>query len=469
MMKMRIAAALAAVLIGTAALPTVTAFAQGNDPEQTTAAETTAAVETTVPAAESTAETSAVTETAETAANDGTDAENKETESEAAVDEEKKETFDLSSLDLSGIPGVNLDVYADILSDLDPEVAEVLLKNPKLLAYILPTLHVTVTDNAVTVAVDSDEPEENPARTGHVRTNGSNLNVRTGPGIGFDIINSLANGTEVQVMKEENGWYQLEFPAKYGYVCGKYLELNDITPKETPEGYTFDIDGEMMAGFLSAFSGMFEEPQPGPDIRGLTPDGNLSLVDDIGPITGEGQQFVTLVTKAGNYFYLIIDRNEKGEENVHFLNLVDERDLFTLMEEDDQNIYTEQLAAEQAAKEAAEKAAQEAAQKESEADQDADKDKESGKSRNMLPLLLIPLIIAAAGGGWFYVQTKKKKQAVNTPDPDADYTDDDDDEDYGAGEDDADGDDDIVVVSDAGGDPYEDEILGDDADDPEEV
>ena len=463
MMKMRIAAALAAVMIGTAVLPTVTAFAQGNDPEQTAAAETTA------PAAESAAETSAVTETAETDEKGSADAESKETESEAAGDEKKTETFDLSSLDLSGIPGVNLDVYADILSDLDPEVAEVLLKNPKLLAYFLPTLHVTVTDNAVTIAVDGDESEEDPIRTGHVRTNGSNLNVRTGPGIGFDIINSLANGTEVQVMKEENGWYQLEFPAKYGYVCGKYLELNDITPKETPEGYTFDIDGEMMAGFLSAFSGMFEEPQTVPDIHGLTPDGNLSLVDDIGPVTGDGQQFVTLVTKAGNYFYLIIDRNEKGEENVHFLNLVDERDLFTLMEEDDQNIYNERLAAEQAAKEAAEKAAQEAAQKESEADPDAEKEKESGKSRNMLPLLLIPVILAAAGGGWFYVQTKKKKQAVNTPDPDADYADDDDDEDYGAGEDDADGDDDVVVVSDTGSDPYEDEILADDEDDPEEV
>ena len=467
MMKMKIAAALAAVMIGTVALPTVTAFAQGNDPEQTAAAETTAAAEMTAPAAESTAETSAATETAETDEKGITDAESKEAEPEAAGDEEKTETFDLSSLDFSGIPGLNLDVYADILSDLDPEVAEVLLKNPKLLAHFLPTLHVTVTENAVTVAVDGDEPEEDPIRTGHVRTNGSNLNVRTGPGIGFDIINSLANGTEVQVMKEENGWYQLEFPAKYGYVCGKYLELNDIMPKETPEGYTFDIDGEMMAGFLSAFSGMFEEePQPVPEVHGLTPDGNLSLVDDIGPITGEGQQFVTLVTKSGNYFYLIIDRNEKGEENVHFLNLVDERDLFTLMEEDDQNIYTEQLAAEQAAKEAAEKAAQEAAQKESEEDPDAEK--ESGKSRNMLLLLLIPLIIAAAGGGWFYVQTKKKKQAVNAPDPDADYTDDDDDEDYGAGEDDADGDD-IAVVSNVGGDPYEDEILGEDTDDPEEV
>ena len=69
----------------------------------------------------------------------------------------------------------------------------------------------------------------------------------TGPGIDFDIINKLANGTEVPVTKEENGWYQLEFPAKYGYVCGQYLELNDITPEETPESYTFDIDGEMMA------------------------------------------------------------------------------------------------------------------------------------------------------------------------------------------------------------------------------
>lgn len=473
MMKMRIAAVLAAVMIGTAAMPTVTAFAQGNDPEQTASAETTAVTETAGPAEKSGEGTSAVTETAETGTNADADAEDKEAETEVYAGEEKAEPFDLSSLDLSSIPGVNLDIYTEILSELDPEVMEVLLKNPKLLAYFLPTLHVTVTDTSVTVtvAVDGDEPEEDPLQTGHVRTNGSNLNVRTGPGIDYKIVNSLANGTEVQVMKEENGWYQLEFPAKYGYVCGKYLELNDITPEETPEGYTFDIDGEMMAGFLSLFSGMFEEePQSVPEVHGLTPDGNLSLVDDIGPITGEGQQFVTLVTKAGNYFYLIIDRNEKGEENVHFLNLVDERDLFTLMEEDDQNIYTEQLAAEQAAKEAAEKAAQEAAQKESEEDPDAEKEKKSGKSRNMLPLLLIPVIVAAAGGGWFYVQTKKKKQAVNAPDPDADYTDDDDDEDYGAGEDDAEAGDDIVVVSDTGeDDPYEDELPGDDSDDPEEL
>ena len=69
------------------------------------------------------------------------------------------------------------------------------------------------------------------------------------------------------------------------------------------------------------------------DTRPLTPNGNLTLVDDIGSQAGQGRQFITLVTKAGNYFYLIIDRNDKGEENVHFLNMVDEEDLFALMDE----------------------------------------------------------------------------------------------------------------------------------------
>lgn len=67
----------------------------------------------------------------------------------------------------------------------------------------------------------------------------------------------------------------------------------------------------------------------------LTPEGNLTLVDDISGEVKEAKQFVTLVTKNGNYFYLIIDRDDEGKETVHFLNQVDEADLLALMEEEE--------------------------------------------------------------------------------------------------------------------------------------
>lgn len=65
----------------------------------------------------------------------------------------------------------------------------------------------------------------------------------------------------------------------------------------------------------------------------LTPDGNLSLIDDIGSPTASGKQFITVETKNGNVFYLIIDRDDEGEETVHFLNQVDEADLMALTED----------------------------------------------------------------------------------------------------------------------------------------
>ena len=66
----------------------------------------------------------------------------------------------------------------------------------------------------------------------------------------------------------------------------------------------------------------------------LTPEGNLTLVDDYHTnySDGSGQQFITLVSKSGNTFYLVIDRNAKGQQTVHFMNLVDEADLLAAAE-----------------------------------------------------------------------------------------------------------------------------------------
>lgn len=62
----------------------------------------------------------------------------------------------------------------------------------------------------------------------------------------------------------------------------------------------------------------------------LTLEGNATLVDDY---YGD-KQLITVTTKAGNYFYILIDRaNEDKETAVHFLNQVDEADLMALLED----------------------------------------------------------------------------------------------------------------------------------------
>ena len=160
----------------------------------------------------------------------------------------------------------------------------------------------------------------------------------------------------------------------------------------------------------------------------LTPEGNLTLVDDYHTdySDGSGQQFITLVSKSGATFYLVIDRNSKGAQSVHFMNLVDEADLLALMEEEDADAYTaEKEAAAQAeqdrlkAEEEAKKAAEEAA--------NAEPPKENKVTKYAGAFLGVVALIALAAGGGFYFyrqQMQKKKAEKEALDPDADYTED---------------------------------------------
>ena len=123
--------------------------------------------------------------------------------------------------------------------------------------------------------------------------------------------------------------------------------FRDVELKENGSNATTEIDGEEV-DLDSFFDNLF-------DIFGgtdaLTPVGNLTLIDDIlqnentesvESVENEqkSKQFITVQSKNGNYFYIIIDRSG-DTENVYFLNLVDEADLFALMETEEEPAETE--------------------------------------------------------------------------------------------------------------------------------
>lgn len=133
----------------------------------------------------------------------------------------------------------------------------------------------------------------------------------------------------------------------------------------------------------------------------LTPNGNMTLVDDY--VIG-GTQYITVQTKNGNYFYIIIDRN--GEtENVHFLNKVDEADLLPLLDKEfDFGIEPETP---------------------EEPTEPVEPDDKAEQRKEVLTRgLVLAGIFAAVGGGIYIISKKKPKKEKEKPKNEYDDTED---------------------------------------------
>lgn len=272
-----------------------------------------------------------------------------------------------------------------------------------LLAYL-------ASNDKITVSVGDGET----VKTGTVMvSDGSRLNVRTGGGLDYQIIDQLRPGEKVTIIGEDGGWYEVTIPEKTGYVCGDYLKIEETTSG----GASMEIDADTITSLWQMIGGYFSEGST----PALTPDGNLTLIDDVGSSTKAGKQFITLVTKSGNYFYMVIDRDDKGEENVHFLNMVDEADLFALMDEDQAAEYQASLEAQK------EDETTEVTDPAQEEPQEIEVEKPE-KKVNWAPLMLLA-IVGIGGAGFFgysVFNKKKREKEAARPDPDADYEDEDD-------------------------------------------
>ena len=67
----------------------------------------------------------------------------------------------------------------------------------------------------------------------------------------------------------------------------------------------------------------------------FTPDGNMTLIDNVEGEDEGQKQFIIVQSKNGHYFYIVIDYSTEGENTVHFLNQVDEADLMAILAEEE--------------------------------------------------------------------------------------------------------------------------------------
>lgn len=164
----------------------------------------------------------------------------------------------------------------------------------------------------------------------------------------------------------------------------------------------------------------------------LTPEGNMTLVDDIETDSEDtSKQFFTVTSKDGHYFYIIIDRDSQGNNTVHFLNQVDEADLLNLMEEEDVKAYQAALDAQESKE--SEKSSILPQQEETKTDEETEaeeeekaktKEKKQSKAPLAAGLVIICLMLAAGGIFWYSSHKGKRQESEDVEDPDADYRED---------------------------------------------
>ena len=314
----------------------------------------------------------------------------------------------------------------------------------------VPYSYVINEDGSVVITLN-DAVTEEIKTTGKVVTNGGRLNLRTGAGMSYEIIDQLRCGEEVTVIGSEGDWYEVIVPEKKGFVHSDYLELMQEAEQNS------NIDSALLSMIMQFMSNGVGGAD-GESGEAFTPSGNLSLIDDFFQVEAEAtenspqrdKQFITLESKNGNIFYLVIDRNG-DQENVYFMNLVDEADLMTLIEANKDGTQAPVCSCTDKCAVGAIKTDCEICRTnmsecvgrepvvETEPTEPTEEPAEEKPAANPMPVII--LLIAGAGGGafyWFKIRKPKDKTTGNNDLDDYDFGQDDEDYDEETEIDDAD-------------------------------
>ena len=163
----------------------------------------------------------------------------------------------------------------------------------------------------------------------------------------------------------------------------------------------------------------------------LTPTGNLTLVDDIDEEqASENLQYMTVTTKGGDYFYIIVDRSG-SDDNVYFLNAVDAADLMALMDEDTQEKFNEAMAADSEEEETETVLYTNTLEEDESVESVETEEKSSGVLGGLGGFAVVVFIVGGIAAGYYFLKIKPGKN--KTKDEDLEFFDDEDYEDDALG------------------------------------
>ena len=117
--------------------------------------------------------------------------------------------------------------------------------------YLKDNIHTDGTGGEV---INPDGDNQNSVNTGTITAD--RLNIRSGYGTNYSVIGTLTNGSKVEIVESQNGWYKIKYNGGYGYVSGDYVKVDEQSkPDVKPEEPTVKNTGVVNATTLNVRSG----------------------------------------------------------------------------------------------------------------------------------------------------------------------------------------------------------------------
>lgn len=151
----------------------------------------------------------------------------------------------------------------------------------------------------------------------------------------------------------------------------------------------------------------------------LTPSGNMSLVDNVKEEDKENLDFMTVTSKDGHVFYIVIDHSSNAE-NVYFLNQVDESDLMALMTDEEKKAIEETADTEKETEEAVTPSVKtdsaETDTSQAETENNKKNEVRSAMNNNLIMGAVFGVIGLVLIGAYYFLKIRPKKKGASIED-----------------------------------------------------